>query len=37
LLEKCVYELHYELNNRPDWVAIPLLGLERILEGADAT
>ncbi len=33
LLEKCVYELHYELNNRPDWVAIPLLGLESLLEG----
>jgi trehalose synthase-fused probable maltokinase len=34
LLEKCVYELHYELNNRPDWVAIPLLGLESLLEGS---
>ena len=22
-LEKAVYELRYELNNRPDWVAIP--------------
>jgi trehalose synthase-fused probable maltokinase len=32
LLEKCVYELHYELNNRPDWVAIPLRGLENVLE-----
>ncbi len=36
LLEKCVYELHYELNNRPDWVAIPVLGLEQILEDDDA-
>jgi trehalose synthase-fused probable maltokinase len=36
LLEKCVYELHYELNNRPSWAAIPLLGLESILEGTDA-
>jgi predicted trehalose synthase len=34
LLEKCVYELHYELNNRPDWVTIPVLGLESILEGS---
>ncbi|HTB77700.1 MAG TPA: putative maltokinase [Polyangiaceae bacterium] len=34
LLEKCVYELHYELNNRPHWVAIPLLGLESVLEGS---
>jgi trehalose synthase-fused probable maltokinase len=34
LLEKCVYELHYELNNRPDWVTIPVFGLESILEGS---
>jgi predicted trehalose synthase len=26
-LEKAIYELHYELNNRPDWVVIPLRGL----------
>jgi trehalose synthase-fused probable maltokinase len=32
LLEKCVYELHYELNNRPDWVTIPVFGLESLLE-----
>ena len=25
-LEKAVYELRYELNNRPDWVAIPVGG-----------
>lgn len=31
LLEKAAYELAYELNNRPDWVAIPQRGLERIL------
>jgi len=24
------------MNNRPDWVAIPLIGLERILEDTDA-
>jgi maltose alpha-D-glucosyltransferase/alpha-amylase len=27
LLEKAVYELKYEVENRPDWVRIPLRGL----------
>jgi maltose alpha-D-glucosyltransferase/alpha-amylase len=27
LLEKALYELRYELNNRPAWVAIPLMGI----------
>jgi len=31
LLEKGVYELWYEFNNRPDWVAIPIAGLLSIL------
>jgi predicted trehalose synthase len=31
-LEKAVYELRYELNNRPDWVAIPVAGIRRLLE-----
>ena len=31
LLEKAVYELGYELNNRPDWVAIPLEGISKTL------
>jgi trehalose synthase-fused probable maltokinase len=30
-LEKAVYELRYELDNRPDWVKIPVAGIERIL------
>ncbi|NUN48674.1 MAG: maltose alpha-D-glucosyltransferase [Candidatus Brocadiae bacterium] len=32
VLEKAVYELGYELNNRPGWVKIPLLGIQQILE-----
>ncbi|MEO5358581.1 MAG: putative maltokinase [Nitrospirae bacterium YQR-1] len=31
LLEKAVYELGYELNNRPQWLIIPLKGVEHIL------
>jgi maltose alpha-D-glucosyltransferase/alpha-amylase len=31
LLEKCVYEIGYELNNRPDWLEIPLRGLLSLL------
>lgn len=30
-LQKAAYELRYELDNRPDWVAIPLAGIRRIL------
>jgi maltokinase len=35
-LEKSVYELRYELNNRPDWVRIPVAGIARLLEEAPA-
>lgn len=31
LLEKAVYELGYELNHRPDWVIIPIRGIQQIL------
>ena len=31
-VEKALYELRYELNNRPDWVEIPLYGLMEILK-----
>lgn len=30
-LEKAVYELRYELDNRPGWVGIPVAGIERML------
>lgn len=32
LLDKAIYELGYELNNRPTWVGIPITGILRILE-----
>jgi maltose alpha-D-glucosyltransferase / alpha-amylase len=31
LIEKAVFELGYELNNRPDWVSIPIQGLLQLL------
>jgi maltose alpha-D-glucosyltransferase/alpha-amylase len=34
LLEKAFYELSYELDNRPDWVGIPLRGILALLEPA---
>jgi maltose alpha-D-glucosyltransferase / alpha-amylase len=33
LLEKALYEIAYELNNRPDWVGIPLRGVLDLLDG----
>jgi trehalose synthase-fused probable maltokinase len=35
VLEKAVYELGYELNNRPEWVAIPLEGICKTLESSN--
>jgi maltose alpha-D-glucosyltransferase/alpha-amylase len=32
MLEKVVYEIGYELNNRPDWVPVPLGGLIEMLQ-----
>ncbi len=32
LLEKAFYELVYELNSRPDWVKIPLMGVAALLQ-----
>jgi maltose alpha-D-glucosyltransferase/alpha-amylase len=34
LLEKAIYEVGYELNNRPDWLDVPLLGLTQLLPAA---
>jgi len=31
LLDKSMYELAYELNNRPDWVRVPLKGILELL------
>ncbi|HEX5194210.1 MAG TPA: hypothetical protein VFW09_15525 [Solirubrobacteraceae bacterium] len=31
-LEKAIYELQYELDNRPDWLPIPVAGITRLLE-----
>jgi maltose alpha-D-glucosyltransferase/alpha-amylase len=37
LLEKAVYELRYEMNNRPDWVGVPLQGLQDLLVQGEGT
>jgi Uncharacterized protein, probably involved in trehalose biosynthesis len=34
LLDKAVYEIGYELNNRPSWVLIPIRGIKHILQTA---
>ena len=36
MLDKALYELNYELNNRPDWVRIPLLGILGIINAPSA-
>ncbi|MEZ5289659.1 MAG: hypothetical protein R2745_01110 [Vicinamibacterales bacterium] len=35
-LEKALYEVEYEIHNRPAWVAIPLQGVARLLQRAPA-
>jgi maltose alpha-D-glucosyltransferase/alpha-amylase len=32
VLEKAIYELGYELNNRPDWVRVPIHGILEIIQ-----
>jgi maltose alpha-D-glucosyltransferase/alpha-amylase len=34
LLEKAIYEIRYELNNRPNWLRIPLEGMSQLLNHA---
>jgi maltose alpha-D-glucosyltransferase/alpha-amylase len=37
-LDKALYEVRYELNNRPDWAAIPLRGvLQLVVEDDEAS
>ncbi len=36
MLEKALYEIAYELANRPDWVVIPLRGILALLDGETA-
>jgi maltose alpha-D-glucosyltransferase/alpha-amylase len=35
LLEKAIYELNYELNNRPTWITIPLNGIKALMHKTD--
>jgi maltose alpha-D-glucosyltransferase/alpha-amylase len=35
LLEKAVYEIGYELNNRPDWLKVPLQGILQLMRGGE--
>jgi maltose alpha-D-glucosyltransferase/alpha-amylase len=31
-LERCIYEVGYDLDNRPDWLEIPIRGLLELIE-----
>ena len=35
VLDKAFYELAYELNNRPDWVRIPLVGIRKLISSLE--
>jgi maltose alpha-D-glucosyltransferase/alpha-amylase len=36
-LEKALFELQYELDYRPDWVRIPLMGILHLIRGDDSS
>ena len=33
IIEKALYEVHYEIANRPDWISIPIAGLLAAIDG----
>ena len=35
LIDKAIYEIGYELNNRPDWVHVPIEGILDLMETRD--
>lgn len=37
ILEKAFYEIDYEMNNRPDWLRIPLTSVFETLRNNEAT
>ncbi len=37
LLEKALYEVRYELNNRPNWICVPLRGIHELLSAEEAS
>jgi maltose alpha-D-glucosyltransferase / alpha-amylase len=34
LLQKALYEVNYEMNNRPDWLIVPLRGIMQVIESS---
>ncbi|MBU0750614.1 MAG: maltose alpha-D-glucosyltransferase [Gammaproteobacteria bacterium] len=37
VIDKALYELRYEMDNRPDWLAIPLFSLLRVIDHRQGT